>query len=71
MTRRIFTVRDTPGIYVYVGQCYYVDDDGQTVEHDWLRLAPLDGDGDTLWVPPQDAFELVDQILAALAVESA
>lgn len=46
------TVAGHPGVWTVVGQAVYVDDDGRTVEHDWVRVAA--DDGREVWVAPGD-----------------
>lgn len=54
----LVTVAGHDGPWVVLGQASYVDDDGRTVEHDWLRVAQ---DDEEVWVAPEDvtACEIV------------
>lgn len=44
------------GAWRYVGQAWFVDDDGRRVEHDHVRMVQRTPDGETLerWVAPSE-----------------
>ena len=48
-----FAVDGLPGVWRFLGQATYADDDGRTVEHDWLRMAPVGDPGGEEWVAPE------------------
>jgi hypothetical protein len=48
-----------PGVWRYVGQAVFADDDGLDVEHEWVRMVPVGVDGPEAWVDPADATEYV------------
>lgn len=50
-----YTLAGEPGAWRFVGQAFYVDDDGRRVEHDWLRMVRRDvstGATFEVWVDP-------------------
>lgn len=53
--RARYALLDEPGHWRYVGQAWYVDDQGRRVEHDHVRLVQrVPGTGETreVWVDP-------------------
>jgi hypothetical protein len=47
----IVTLVGREGPWRFLGQATYVDDDGRTVEHDWVRVVQ---DDEEVWVAPED-----------------
>lgn len=64
--RGVYAVRGHDGPWHYLGQASYVDDDGRTVDHDWVRMVQ---DDEEVWVHPDDvtAHEVRSMPLHVLA----
>lgn len=56
--RARYAVLGHPGVWRYVGQATFVDDDGHDVEHDYVRMVPVGRDGHEVWVDPADCGRL-------------
>lgn len=52
--RARYAVAGESGVWRYVGQAAYVDDDGRAVEHDYVRMALVGHDGHEVWCPSGD-----------------
>jgi len=59
--RARYAVIGHPGVWRYVGQATFVDDDGRDVEHDFVRMVPVGVDGPEVWVDPLDCGRLVER----------
>lgn len=57
-----YAVLGHPGVWRYVGQASFADDDGADVEHDWVRMVPVGRAGQEAWVAPGDVARLADTV---------
>lgn len=48
-----YTIKGHAGEFVVAGNAYFHDDEGNLVEHDWVRAFSTD-DGEETWVPESD-----------------
>lgn len=53
-----YRVTGESGAWVLLGQATYLDDDGRTVEHDWVLLREAGGDREVA-VAPDDVTPIV------------
>lgn len=58
------TVAGLPGTWTVLGPATYADEDGRTVEHDWVRVAVP---GDERWVAPGDLSPVAGARVAGAA----
>lgn len=56
--RARYAVLGHPGVWRYVGQAVFADDDGRDVEHEYVRMVPVGRDGQEVWVAPGDVARL-------------